>query len=143
MKRYTLDVQENDDGDCYVQFPDELMEELGWKAGDLLEYTEDEYGSLYLQKIEDTVSKNRKPKTALVMNDIEQISKNFEMIAQAIENLAKRISALEEAMGQYPPPGANMIQYKPPGKEEYMDMKELFDDIYARLPYDDRLPWAK
>ena len=34
-----------------------------------------------------------------------------------------------------------MIQYKPPGKEEYMDMKELFDDIYARLPYDDRLPW--
>jgi len=77
------------------------------------------------------------------MIDIEQISKNFEMIAQAIENLAKRISALEEAMGQYPPPGANMIQYKPPGKEEYMDMKELFDDIYARLPYDDRLPWAK
>jgi|TARA_B100000073_G_scaffold65082_2_gene48128 bifunctional DNA-binding transcriptional regulator/antitoxin component of YhaV-PrlF toxin-antitoxin module len=55
MKRYTLDVQENDDGDCYVQFPDELMEELGWKAGDLLEYTEDEYGSLYLNKVEDNV----------------------------------------------------------------------------------------
>jgi hypothetical protein len=68
------------------------------------------------------------------MNEFEQISKNFEMIAKAIENLAGRISALEEAMGQYPPPGASMIQYKPPGKDDYLDMKELFDDIYSRLP---------
>lgn len=69
------------------------------------------------------------------MNELEkQISENFEMIAKAIENLAGRISTLEEAMGQYPPPGANMIQYKPPGAENYMDMKELFDDIYSRLP---------
>lgn len=68
------------------------------------------------------------------MNEFEQISKNFEMIAKAIENLAGRISTLEEAMGQYPPPGASMIQYKPPGKDDYLDMKELFDDIYSRLP---------
>ena len=31
--------------------------------------------------------------------------------------------------GSIPTPGAGVIQYKPPGKEEYMDMKELFDDI--------------
>lgn len=53
MKRYTLDVQENDDGDCYVVFPDDLLRECGWVEGDTLEYTEDEYGSIYLKKVED------------------------------------------------------------------------------------------
>ena len=55
MKRYILDVKENEDGECYIDFPPELMDELGWQEGDLLEYAEDEYGSLLLKKVDDCV----------------------------------------------------------------------------------------
>ena len=55
MKRYTLDVKENEDGECYLDLPNELLEELGWQEGDLLEYTEDEYGSLLLKKVDEYV----------------------------------------------------------------------------------------
>ena len=50
MKRYTLDVKENEDGECYLDLPNELLEELGWQEGDLLEY-----GSLLLKKVDEYV----------------------------------------------------------------------------------------
>ena len=32
-----------------------------------------------------------------------------------------------------PEPGANMIKYKPEGYEDYLNMRELLDDLYVRL----------
>tara|TARA_B100000287_G_scaffold410505_1_gene438995 strand:- start:30889 stop:31050 length:162 start_codon:yes stop_codon:yes gene_type:complete len=53
MKRYVLDVKSTDDGELYVELPDDLTEALGWTEGDTLEYNEDEYGTLNLEKIDD------------------------------------------------------------------------------------------
>ena len=41
MKRYTLDILEDDDFNAYVKLPEELLRETGWMAGDVLEYEED------------------------------------------------------------------------------------------------------
>jgi bifunctional DNA-binding transcriptional regulator/antitoxin component of YhaV-PrlF toxin-antitoxin module len=35
---YILEVQEDENGDQFIVFPDEIMEELGWQEGDLLNW---------------------------------------------------------------------------------------------------------
>jgi bifunctional DNA-binding transcriptional regulator/antitoxin component of YhaV-PrlF toxin-antitoxin module len=52
-KRYVLEVQEGDDGEVFVQFPDELLQEAGWCEGDYLEYSEDIDGTIMLKKVAD------------------------------------------------------------------------------------------
>jgi bifunctional DNA-binding transcriptional regulator/antitoxin component of YhaV-PrlF toxin-antitoxin module len=35
---YILEIEEDQNGDQFVTFPDEIMEELGWVEGDILEW---------------------------------------------------------------------------------------------------------
>ena len=51
MKSYTskvLEICEN--GDAIVELPDELMEEMGWKLGDVLQYEEKD-GKIFVKNI--------------------------------------------------------------------------------------------
>ena len=36
MTNYILEVQEDQDGELFIEFPDEIIEELGWEEGDIL-----------------------------------------------------------------------------------------------------------
>ena len=38
MTSYILEVQEDDNGDCYIVLPDEVVEDLGWQEGDVLDW---------------------------------------------------------------------------------------------------------
>ena len=51
MSRYVVTVEE-EDGELVVPIPDELMEEMGWKIGDVLVW-EDTYPGFTLRKKED------------------------------------------------------------------------------------------
>lgn len=53
MKRYVLEVQEDEHGECYVTFPDELLEETGWVEGTTLEWSEEIDGSIILKKVDE------------------------------------------------------------------------------------------
>ena len=57
----------------------------------------------------------------------------MEMIGKSLENLAGRIISIEQALNKFPEPSANMIKYKPEGYEDYLNIRELFDDLYVRL----------
>ena len=35
---YTLEVQEDNNGNYFIELPNEIIEELGWKEGDILEW---------------------------------------------------------------------------------------------------------
>jgi bifunctional DNA-binding transcriptional regulator/antitoxin component of YhaV-PrlF toxin-antitoxin module len=35
---YILEVQEDENGEQYITFPDEIIEELGWQEGDVLNW---------------------------------------------------------------------------------------------------------
>ena len=37
--KYTLQVQEDADGELFLEFPDDIMQSLGWNEGDVLEWT--------------------------------------------------------------------------------------------------------
>ena len=57
----------------------------------------------------------------------------FEQLSQALVQLTNRVTALEQALQKFPPPGADMIKYKMRGQEEYSNLPELFNDLYTRL----------
>ena len=40
----------------------------------------------------------------------------FEQLSQALVQLTNRVTALEQALQKFPPPGADMIKYKIPGQ---------------------------
>ncbi len=51
MKSYTSKVLEVcDNGDAIVELPNELVEELGWKVGDVLNYEEKD-GKIFIKNI--------------------------------------------------------------------------------------------
>ena len=51
MKSYTSKVLEIcDNGDAIVELPNKLVEELGWKVGDVLDYEEKD-GKIFVKNI--------------------------------------------------------------------------------------------
>jgi len=44
---YTSKVEEDVSGDLYITLPDDLMEEMGWDEGTLLEWIIDEEAEIY------------------------------------------------------------------------------------------------
>ena len=58
---------------------------------------------------------------------LDAYKEHMDMISKALENLAGRIIVLEQAMGKMPPPGSDMIKYKPDGYEDHLNMKELLE----------------
>jgi hypothetical protein len=54
---YTLEVQKDEaTGDLILEFPDELMEQAGWKTGDSIEWIDNKDGSWTLRKKGDSHS---------------------------------------------------------------------------------------
>ena len=49
--KLTLEVQEDPEtGDLYLQFPDELIDQMGWSVGDELDWIDNKDGSWTLTK---------------------------------------------------------------------------------------------
>ena len=66
-------------------------------------------------------------------SDEEFFAWTFEKISEAITNLTHRVAQVEEGLQKIPPPGADMIKYKPPGSPTYLNMKELMDTLFATV----------
>jgi len=50
MSKYTLEVQENEDGEFFIELNDEILEGTGWKIGDDLNWKDNGDGSWTLSK---------------------------------------------------------------------------------------------
>ena len=76
-------------------------------------------------------------------SDEEFFAWTFEKISEAITNLTHRVAQVEEGLQKIPPPGPDMIKYKPPMSPVYQNLLELFDTIFGTLnSYEERLPSA-
>ena len=53
MKSWTLEVQKLEDGDQYLEFPQELIDEVGWQEGDILKWIDNGDGSWTLKKLDE------------------------------------------------------------------------------------------
>jgi bifunctional DNA-binding transcriptional regulator/antitoxin component of YhaV-PrlF toxin-antitoxin module len=38
MRSYVLEVEEDENGEQFITFPEEIIEELGWQEGDILNW---------------------------------------------------------------------------------------------------------
>jgi len=50
---YILEVQEDENGDYYITLPDEVVDELGWQEGDILNWDVKGNG-IVLSKVNDS-----------------------------------------------------------------------------------------
>lgn len=50
---YVLEVQEDENGDCFITFPEEVIDDLGWKEGDVLSWDVRSNG-IVLSKVNDS-----------------------------------------------------------------------------------------
>ena len=66
-------------------------------------------------------------------SESELVAWSLQQLSEGLKNLAQRITTLEVALGKMPKPGADMMKYKPQDQEEYLNLVELFDDLYSRL----------
>ena len=58
-KTWTLEVKQMiDDGDHFIEFPEEVMKEAGWKPGDTLKWTDNGDQSWTLSKINENTEDN-------------------------------------------------------------------------------------
>ena len=48
--RWTIPVQENEQGEQFIEFPDEVLKETGWKEGDCIEWVDNHDGSWTMKK---------------------------------------------------------------------------------------------
>lgn len=54
MKRYTVEVTEDSDGNAILPLPTEMLEEAGWKEGDVLEWKDNLDGTYsMIKKVQD------------------------------------------------------------------------------------------
>lgn len=53
-KSWVVDVQEDSNGECFIEFPPDLIEEAGWKEHDTIVWSDNKDGSFTLTKHEDT-----------------------------------------------------------------------------------------
>lgn len=53
-KRYVLEVEVDEHGECFITLPDEMLDEMGWTEGTELDWSEEIDGSIRLaEHIED------------------------------------------------------------------------------------------
>ena len=56
----TLPVEQDDEG-CYLTFTDDLLEELGWAVGDVLDWDQQDDGTIIVTKLHDETTSTDRP----------------------------------------------------------------------------------
>lgn len=54
LKSFTVKVEEAPNGDVLLPIPQELMDEMGWGQGDVLDWKDNQNGSFTLSKVRET-----------------------------------------------------------------------------------------
>jgi len=52
-KSWTLEVQQHEDGEYFIEFPDDVLQEAGWKEGDVIDWSDNGNGSWTLKKLDE------------------------------------------------------------------------------------------
>jgi hypothetical protein len=53
-KTHQVEVQQNSEGEFFIEFPDQVLEEVGWKEGDSIKWVDNNDGSFTLEKTKET-----------------------------------------------------------------------------------------
>ncbi len=62
-----LPVEQDDEG-CYLTFTDDLLEELGWAVGDVLDWDQQDDGTIIVTKVHDQTTSSDQPPSSSVLD---------------------------------------------------------------------------
>lgn len=57
VKKYITEIEEDENGEPVITFPDELMFSMGWKEGDTILFKENDDGTFSLFKLKEEPAK--------------------------------------------------------------------------------------
>jgi len=60
-KSWTLEVKQHEDGEHFIEFPDEVLAEVGWAEGDTLKWIYNGNGSWSLKKLDKNQENTESP----------------------------------------------------------------------------------
>lgn len=124
----TVTVQQHDnEEDLFIEFPEELMQELGWEEGDLLNWEIQDDNKIIITKVNDTTKSKQEPtiadydwytvKEEAINEHIEDTTlyefidhsaiEVFEDIQNAEDFLAARDQDTEQSQDRTVPPPSN------------------------------------
>lgn len=83
--RWVLPVEEDSDGEQYITFPPDLLEQAGWKEDDVLEWIDNGNNSFTLKKLEEPMEKAEKRDRALALF-VESVLKPDNELRQCAHN---------------------------------------------------------
>jgi len=52
MQEMIIEVQEDEDGELFLEFDPTMLSQMGWHEGDILEWTVEENGTVVIEKKE-------------------------------------------------------------------------------------------
>ena len=61
-KSWTLEAQQHEDGEYFIEFPDDVLQEAGWKEGDVIKWSDNGDGSWTLKKLDENHENTDAPK---------------------------------------------------------------------------------
>ena len=70
-KTWTIPVEEDASGDAIIQFPEEFLDETGWREGDTLRWIDNKDGSWTLTRIDNVAT----PEEEEAWRELEQRQK--------------------------------------------------------------------
>lgn len=100
--RWILDVVEDPDtGDAVITFPEDFLEQTGWKEGDNLKWTDLGNGSWQLTK-QDVTEQD-------LIDELEELTREFELIKEdnmakarpAVNKIADKLSKVNDSFNVY------------------------------------------
>lgn len=53
IKFWAAEVKQNDEGDLFIEFPEMLMQQMGWNEGDTMVWKVQPDGNIFLSKQDD------------------------------------------------------------------------------------------
>ena len=51
-KSWILEVKQHEDGDYFIEFPEDALSDVGWKEGDVIDWIDNKDGSWTLKKLD-------------------------------------------------------------------------------------------
>ena len=94
MKRYILEVEVDEHGECFITLPDEMLDETGWDVGTMLEWEEETDGSIVLHEIKEQLKKIAMEKNGVpeFKSESEMVAWSLQQLSEGLKNLAQRIT---------------------------------------------------
>jgi len=122
--KFTLEVQQYEDSeDLFVEFPEELMQELGWEEDDIIEWDIQDNNTIIIRRVEDSSSTEEEHEQTHDWYSVKEDAIKEYIIDQSAEEIQQDINNAEK-----------FLQTRDQGNEQQKDRTVSPPDNFPHFP---------